>query len=64
MTRAFGLHDAENDVPWPAIYVLSSQGKVLWRWVATSYKKRPTVHELLSELSKLGLGSAPASTAP
>lgn len=52
VTRAYGLHDAENDVAWPAVYIVGNNGLVVWRWVGTSYKKRPTVDDLLAALSK------------
>ena len=53
LTKAYGLLDAENNVPWPAVYLISRSGRVVWRWLATSYKKRPSVDDLVAALSKL-----------
>ncbi len=50
LTRAMGIADAENGVPWPAVYVVDKGGTVRWRWVAETYKKRPTAREVLAQV--------------
>ncbi len=33
-TRGFGLFEEDNDIAWPATYLLSSDGVVRWRLLA------------------------------
>ena len=37
-------------LPVPAVYIISKEGTILYRYFDTDYKKRPTVQELLSNL--------------
>ncbi len=60
-TKALGLHDPGNDVPWPALLVVDSAGKVTWRWVAETYKNRPTALEVLARATQ-GVSAAGLST--
>jgi len=53
LIRGFGVEDQENEIAWPAIYVIGRDGKVAWRWLATSYKERPTADQLLEALAGL-----------
>jgi len=50
LTRAMGIADGENGVPWPAVYVVNKGGVVRWRWVAQTYKLRPSAQEVLAQV--------------
>ncbi len=48
--RSFGVEDVENGIAWPAVFVIGHDGKVVWRAAAETYKKRPTIDEILKRL--------------
>ncbi len=50
--RAFGVEDAENGIAWPAIFIVNKQGKIVWRWLAQTYKNRVTPEQILEALPK------------
>ncbi len=54
--RAFGVEDAENGVAWPAIYVVGRDGRVRWRSLAETYKKRAAASAIVEALDALGRG--------
>lgn len=37
-------------LPVPAVYIISKEGTILYRYFDTDYKKRPSVQELLNNL--------------
>ena len=41
LIQAFGLDDPANEIAWPAVYVIDSEGTIIWRQIVESYKKRP-----------------------
>ena len=47
---AFGVFDAENEVAWPAVYLVDRDGTIAWRYLGDTYKVRPTTAELLRAL--------------
>jgi len=47
---AFGVYDAENEVAWPAVYLVARDGTIAWRFLGDTYKVRPTIAELLRAL--------------
>lgn len=44
---AFAVFDAENEVAWPAVYLVERDGTIAWRDLGDTYKVRPTTDELL-----------------
>jgi peroxiredoxin len=50
LIRAYGVEDPANEIAWPAIYIVVD-GKVTWRHVVENYKQRPTLPDVLSEVS-------------
>lgn len=51
--RAFGIEDGENGIAWPAIYVISREGRVAWRSLSETYKEREAPAAILAALAKL-----------
>lgn len=54
-TRAFGVEDAENEIAWPAIFVVDRDGTVAWRWLADGYRERIATPEVARALDALPL---------
>lgn len=48
--RAYGVEDRENEIAWPAIFVVGRDGAVRWRSLAEVYKVRPAVEVVLEAL--------------
>jgi peroxiredoxin len=51
VTHAYGVFDEDNDVAWPAIFVVAPDGTVAWREVSESYKIRPPPPRILAALA-------------
>lgn len=52
--RAWGVEDPANRTAWPAIFLVSTQGTIVWRSLATTYKieGRPSPDVILEELDR------------
>jgi peroxiredoxin len=50
---SYGVLDAENEISWPAIFVVGKDGAIAWRWLADDYKLRVSGAEVLSALGGL-----------
>lgn len=48
--RAYGVYDAENEIAWPAVFVVGKDGTIEKRWLAEDYKIRITTAEMISGL--------------
>ena len=48
--RAFGVHDAGNEIAWPAIFVVGRDGAIVKRWLADTYKQRIATADVLRDL--------------
>jgi alkyl hydroperoxide reductase subunit AhpC len=48
--RAYGVEDAENEIAWPAIFVIGRDGKVERHLLTDNYKERPLSRVLLDDL--------------
>ena len=53
LIRAYGVLDAENDLAWPAIFVVGRDGRVAWRSLAESKSKRAGADAVLAALDRL-----------
>lgn len=49
---AYAGKDSEG-IPYPAVYVLDENQKIVWARVEEDYRKRPTIAEIRAELEKL-----------
>ncbi len=38
---AYGVQDPGNETAWPAVYVLAPSGRIVWRHLSETYKRRP-----------------------
>ena len=47
LTKGFGLYDADNDIAWPAVFVLDREGAVSWRSFEETYKERVPIEEII-----------------
>ncbi len=52
LIHRYGVLDAENDLAWPAIFVIGRDGKVAWRSLAESKSKRAGANEILAALDR------------
>ncbi len=50
--RKYGVADEENGIAWPAVFIIKRDGRVGWRSLSETYKKRPLSVELLSHLDE------------
>ncbi len=56
---AFGLRDprykdeAVNGIPYPTVYVVGNNRKIVWTKLEKDYKNRPTKEEIRAEIDKL-----------
>jgi peroxiredoxin len=50
--RGFGVEDGENEIAWPAIFIVEADAagtpRVVWRWGADIYKERIPSAEVLA----------------
>jgi peroxiredoxin len=53
VTRSFGVEDRENQIAWPAIFVIARDRRIRWRWLADDYRERIPAAELLERLDAL-----------
>ena len=53
-TRAYGVEDLENNIPWPAIFIIAPDGTIRWRSLAETYKVRPPSEVVLEALTQGG----------
>ena len=61
VTRAFGVEDADNEIAWPAVFIVDAGYHVRWRWLADDFKLRPSSKELLDALDR---AATPATATP
>lgn len=59
--HAFGVYNPEDKLARPAVYLISSAGKVLYHYVGKSLTDRPTIQEVLDVLHHYS-GGLPTST--
>ena len=50
MTRAYGIDDPENEIAWPAVFVIDRSGVVRLSALADSVRVRPSPQTLLDAL--------------
>lgn len=62
--KALGVYDAENDIAWPAIFLLDAGGVVRWVSVVETYVTRPTPAVVLEAFDALPPLSADAGSLP
>lgn len=48
--RAYGVYDSENEIAWPAVFIVGKDGTIEKRWLADDYKVRITTAEIMSGL--------------
>ncbi len=48
--RAYGVYDPENEIAWPAVFIVGKTGTIEKRWLADDYKVRITTAEMLAGL--------------
>lgn len=51
--RAFGVLDERLGTAWPATFIVGRTGKVVWRSLEDSYKKRPAAAAVVEALAAL-----------
>ena len=59
---AFGVYDGENEIAWPAVYLVERDRTISWRFLGTDYQERPAAAEVLRAIDRVSAarGSAPA----
>ena len=56
--RKYGVEDAENEIAWPALFVINEKGVIVYRVVNDSYKERPLASQIAEAIDHL---DAPAA---
>ena len=51
--KAFGVYDEENEIAWPAIFVVEKDRTISWRWLADIYKERPPAADIVAAVAAL-----------
>lgn len=46
--QAWGVHDEENDIAWPSLFIVGPNGQIAWRNLAETYTVRPLWSEVLA----------------
>lgn len=49
-SRAFGVFDGENEIAWPAVYIVDPSGTIVQRWLADTYQVRIETSAILADL--------------
>jgi peroxiredoxin len=52
MIRGYGVWDDENEIAWPAMFVVDEAGSVRWRWLADNYRIRPAASEVVPSIER------------
>ena len=50
---AYGVLDHDNDIAWPAIFLVGRDGRIAWRSLAESKSTRAGADEILAAADKL-----------
>lgn len=50
---AYGVDDPANETSWPAIFIIGTDGEILWRDLSEDYRERPTNEVVLDALRKV-----------
>jgi peroxiredoxin len=50
--RGYGVDDADNEIAWPAIFIVDPMGVVRWRSLAETYPVRPAADVVLDALKQ------------
>jgi peroxiredoxin len=48
----FGVLDGENEVAWPAVYLIGPERRVQWRHIGDDYKPRPPIADVLRAIDE------------
>jgi peroxiredoxin len=51
--EAYGVYDAENEISWPAVYLVEKDRTVSWRFLGNDYKERPPAADVLSAIDRI-----------
>jgi peroxiredoxin len=51
--KKFKIYDAANETTWPATFIVDKAGKIVFRDIRKTYKKRPLAEDLLEAISGL-----------
>jgi peroxiredoxin len=50
--RLFGIEDVENEIAWPALFVIGPDRKIVRRVMLETYKERPLMSQILEALDQ------------
>jgi len=62
--KRYGVEDAENEIAWPALFVIGPDGTILKRVMLETYKERPIVSQILDSIPGAASATGSASAAP
>lgn len=48
--QRYGVDDPENEIAWPAVFVIGPDRKIIRRWTFDSYKERPPISSIIESL--------------
>jgi len=50
---AYGVYDAENEISWPAVYLVEQDRTVSWRYLGDRYQERPPAADVLAAIDRV-----------
>jgi peroxiredoxin len=56
---AYGVYDKENEISWPAVYVVERDRKIAWRFLGDNYKERPPANDVLQAIDRISAPRGP-----
>jgi thioredoxin-dependent peroxiredoxin len=53
--KGYGVDDAQNEIAWPAVFIIAKDGRVAWRALSETYlyRDRPLASALLDVIAGL-----------
>jgi peroxiredoxin len=58
--KLYGVEDAENEIAWPALFVIGQDGVIRERVMLDTYKQRPIVTQVLAAIPSGTASAAPS----
>jgi peroxiredoxin len=57
--KAFGVHDIENEIAIPAVFVIGKDGNIAWKHVGGTMSDRPPEDDIVGAVERAAGGNPP-----